>query len=38
LENVLLQRCNALAKKKGISRDALIVRGLKALLAAEGQI
>jgi hypothetical protein len=38
LENVLLERCNALAKKKGISRDALIVRGLKAVLAAEGQI
>jgi hypothetical protein len=38
LENVLLQRCNALAKKKGITRDALIVRGLKALLAADGQI
>jgi hypothetical protein len=38
LENVLLERCNALAKKKGNSRDALIVRGLKALLAAEGQI
>lgn len=38
LENVLLERCDALAMKKGISRDALIVRGLKALLAAEGQI
>ena len=37
LEKVLLDRCTALAKKKRISRDALIARGLKALLAAEGQ-
>ena len=37
LEKTLLDRCAALAKKKHISRDALIARGLKALLAAEGQ-
>lgn len=37
LDKVLLERCTALAKQKRISRDALIVRGLKALLAAEGQ-
>ncbi len=37
LEKALLDRCTALAKKKRISRDALIARGLKALLAAEGQ-
>jgi hypothetical protein len=28
---------DALAKKKRVSRDALIGRGLKALLAAEGE-
>jgi hypothetical protein len=33
----LLDRCTALAKKKRISRDALIARGLKAVLAAEGE-
>ena len=33
----LLDRCTALAKKKRISRDVLIARGLKALLAAEGE-
>ena len=33
----LLDQCLALAKKKRISRDALIARGLKALLAAEGE-
>ncbi|MBL8795132.1 MAG: hypothetical protein JNM56_14580 [Planctomycetia bacterium] len=33
----LLKRCTALAKKKKISRDALVARGLKALLAAEGE-
>jgi hypothetical protein len=38
LENGRLERCNAWAKKKGISRDALILRGLKALPAAEGQL
>ena len=32
----LLDQCLALAKKKRISRDALIARGLKALMAAEG--
>jgi hypothetical protein len=37
LEKRLLDRCTALAKKKRISRDALIARSLKALLAAEGQ-
>src|SRR5438445_181325 len=37
LEQALLDRCTALAKKKRISRDALIVRGLKALLVAEGE-
>ncbi|MBI3465604.1 MAG: hypothetical protein HY000_21505 [Planctomycetes bacterium] len=37
LEKRLLDRCTALAKKKRISRDALIVRGLRALLAAEGE-
>jgi hypothetical protein len=36
LNKALLDRCTALAKKKRISRDALIARGLKALLAAEG--
>jgi hypothetical protein len=38
LEQALLDRCTALAKKKRISRDALIARGLKALLAAEGEV
>jgi hypothetical protein len=37
LDKGLLDRCPALAKKNRMSRDALIVRGLKALLAAEGQ-
>lgn len=36
LEKTLLDRCTALARKKRISRDASIARGLKALLAAEG--
>jgi hypothetical protein len=36
LDKKLLDRCTALAKKKRISRDALIARGLKELLAAEG--
>jgi hypothetical protein len=35
LEKNLLDKCTALAKRKRISRDALIARGLKALLAAE---
>ncbi len=30
----LFKRCTALAKKKRLSRDALIARGLRALLAA----
>jgi hypothetical protein len=37
LEKTLLHRCTTLAKKKRISRDALIARGLKAVLAAEGE-
>jgi hypothetical protein len=37
MEKTLLDRCNALAKKKRISRDALIARGVKALLVAEGE-
>jgi hypothetical protein len=37
LEKGLLEQCLTLAKKKRISRDALIARGLKALLAAEGE-
>ena len=37
LEKALLNRCTALAKKKRLSRDALIARGLRALLAAEGE-
>jgi hypothetical protein len=38
LNKILLDRCTTLAKKKRISRDALIARGLKALLAAEGEV
>lgn len=37
LEKKLLKRCTALAKKKRLSRDALIARGLRALLAAEAK-
>jgi len=37
LEKALLEQCAALARKKRISRDALIARGLKALLVAEGE-
>ena len=37
LDEALLKRCMALAKKKRLSRDALIARGLRALLAAEGE-
>jgi hypothetical protein len=37
LDKALLKRCTALAKKKRLSRDALITRGLRALLAAEGE-
>jgi len=35
LDSVLVDRCTELAKRKRISRDALIARSLKALLAAE---
>jgi hypothetical protein len=38
VEKALLDRCTALAKKKRISRDCLIARGLKAVLAAEGEV
>ncbi len=37
VDQALLDRCMALAKKKRLSRDALIARGLRALLAAEGE-
>ncbi len=37
LDKALLERRSALAKKKRVSRDVLIVRGLRALLAAEGE-
>jgi hypothetical protein len=37
VEKALLDRCTALAKKKRISRDCLIARGLRAVLAAEGE-
>jgi hypothetical protein len=37
LDKALLERCTALAKKKRLSRDALMARGLRALLAAEGE-
>jgi hypothetical protein len=37
LEKALLDRCTALAKRKRLSRDTLIARGLRALLAAEGE-
>ena len=37
LDQALLKRCTALAKKKRLSRDDLIARGLRALLAAEGE-
>jgi len=37
LDKALLERCMALAKKKRLSRDTLIERGLRALLAAEGE-
>ena len=36
LEKELLNRCTVLARKKRLSRDALIARGLRALLAANG--
>jgi hypothetical protein len=37
LDKALLDRATALAKKKRLSRDALVARGLRALLAAEGE-
>jgi hypothetical protein len=37
LEKALVKRCSALAKKKRLSRDVLIARGIRALLAAEGE-
>jgi hypothetical protein len=37
LDKTLLDRCTALAKKKRLSRDVLVARGLRALLAAEGE-
>jgi predicted HicB family RNase H-like nuclease len=37
LQKELLKRCTALAKKKRWSRDALIARGLRALLAQEAE-
>jgi predicted ArsR family transcriptional regulator len=37
LNKALLDRCTALAKKKRLSRDVLVARGLRALLAAEGE-
>ena len=35
LDSALVDQCTQLAKRKRISRDALIARSLKALLAAE---
>jgi hypothetical protein len=37
IDEALLKRSTALAKKKRITRDALIARGLRTLLAAEGE-
>ena len=37
LDRSLLDRCTALAKKKHLSRDTLIARGLRAILLAEGE-
>lgn len=37
IDKSLLDRATALAKKKRLSRDALVARGLRALLAAEGE-
>ena len=37
LDKSLLDRATALAKKKRLTRDALVARGLRALLAAEGE-
>lgn len=38
LRKDLLVRADALAKKKGLTRAGLIARGLKAVLAAEGEL
>lgn len=37
LNRALLKRCTALAKKKRLTRDDLIARGLQAILAVEGE-
>lgn len=37
INRALLKRCTALAKKKRLSRDELIARGIRAVLAAEGE-
>jgi len=37
LDKTLLDRATALSKKKRLTRDALVARGLRALLAAEGE-
>ncbi len=37
LDKVLVEQCTALAKKKRISRDALIARSLKATLQADAK-
>jgi hypothetical protein len=37
LDKSLLERVTSLARKKRLSRDALVARGLRALLAAEGE-
>jgi hypothetical protein len=38
VERDLLARCDALARKLGISRAGLIARGIRAVLAAEGRL
>jgi hypothetical protein len=37
LDRSLLDRATALARKKRLTRDALVARGLRVLLAAEGE-
>ena len=37
LDKSLLNRCTELAKKKRISIDALVARGIRVVLAAEGE-
>ena len=37
VERALLERSDALAKRMGVSRAGLIARGLKAVLAVEGE-